>query len=528
MSQKSIPAKLTVAESFERSKNVVCELKECCSKKKTVLSEKMEKTKEIAIKATKIHETQRAKSTKGDKDDKAIPTKATEENPVKNIKLTEAPEATKVREALKKESPKDIKLETPAEIPKITKILEIKDDKLAIPTKDSEESYGKNTKPVEVLEVIKAHETLKKESPKDIEDKDDRLKILPELKSLILESLSLSTGVLETLKTESTDCETVKDNSSEISPEDPEENNVKDIKPAEDKKKTKKIPVLRKDLLNPWDLGARKIWRPISKPNLDESPLILAIHLVPSLPIELFEVFAEIIEVVTKKPVVLLYETRFGRPVAKDVVDIAILPAADDWNDGVLLPVSFVFEHHLNKSNSPHVYVDVILADDRAPHVENIMDLRGHRCAIPNRCDKICATSLLFNYLRTRGENPAFFGNILDGNSQLDVLRMVVGKPAEVGVVDAPVIRCHKMNIIGAEFLQILASLGPLPPYRIMINKVLDVLAKELTTYLLNINQHKEWMDRLSFFGIIGFAENSLDFYNLDDVKSVATSVPYY
>ncbi|KAM0725191.1 hypothetical protein ACS0PU_008677 [Formica fusca] len=538
MSQKSVPAKLTVAESFERSKNVVCEIKECCLKKKIVRSEiPIEKTKEIAIKATKIHEAQKAKSTKDDKSDKAIPTKAPEESPMKNIKLAQASEAMKVREALKKESPKDIKLETPAEIPKITKILEtskteytkkVKDDKLTIPTKDSAESYVKNTKPVEALEVIKAHETLKKESPKDIED--DQLKILSELKSLTLESfqsLSLSTEVLETLKTEST--ETVKDNSSEISSEDSEESNVKDIKPAKDEKKTKKIPVLRKDLLNPWDLGARKIWRPISKPNLDESPLILAIHLVPSLPIELFEVFAEIIEVVTKKPVVLLYETRFGRPVAKDVVDIAILPAADDWNDGVLLPVSFVFEHHLNKSNSPHVYVDIILADDRAPHVENIMDLRGHRCAIPNRCDKICATSLLFNYLRTRGENPAFFGNILDGNSQLDVLRMVVGKPAEVGVVDAPVIRCHKMNIIGAEFLQILASLGPLPPYRIMINKVLvDVLGKELTTYLLNINQHKEWMDRLSFFGIVGFAENSLDFYNLDDVKSVATSVPYY
>ena len=75
-------------------------------------------------------------------------------------------------------------------------------------------------------------------------------------------------------------------------------------------------------MLNPWDLGARKIWRPMSAPNLDERPLVLTTHLVPSLPVELFEVFAEIIEVITKKPVVLLYETRFGRPVAKDVVDI--------------------------------------------------------------------------------------------------------------------------------------------------------------------------------------------------------------
>lgn len=55
---------------------------------------------------------------------------------------------------------------------------------------------------------------------------------------------------------------------------------------------------------------------------------------------------------------------------------LAILPAANNWDDGVLLPASFVFEHHLNKNNSPHVYVDIIVSDDRAPHVEVIETLR--------------------------------------------------------------------------------------------------------------------------------------------------------
>ncbi|XP_072746237.1 uncharacterized protein [Anoplolepis gracilipes] len=520
MNEKS--AKLAVAESSERSKKAACEIKEYCPKKKITPNELMEKTKETAIKTTKVHETQKAKSTKNDKDDKATSTKIPEESPAKDIKLAEAPEVTKVRETLKKESPKDskdIKLETPAEIPKVTKMHEtlkiestknVKDDKSTIPTKVSGESNVKDTKPAEIIEAIKVHEILREFSTVDVG---------------LCRQVS---NVTEILQIED-DTKNVKDDSSEISAQDSEESNVKDIKSVEDTNKKKKIPVLRKDLLNPWDIGARKIWRPISAPNLDERPLVLAVHLVPSLPIELFEVFAEIVEVVTKKPVVLLYETRFGRPVAKGVTDIAILSAANDWNDGVLLPASFVFEHHLNKNNSPHVYADVIVADDRAPHVEQIMDLRGHRCAIPNRCDKICATSLLFNYLRTKGENPTFFGNILDGNSQLEVLRMVTGKQAEVGVLEAPVIRCHKFTIIGAEFLQILASLGPLPPYRIMINKALvNTLAKELTTYLLNINQHKDWIDRLSSFGIIGFAENSSDFYNLGDVKSIATRVPYY
>jgi hypothetical protein len=59
-------------------------------------------------------------------------------------------------------------------------------------------------------------------------------------------------------------------------------------------------------------------------PNLNQRPLVLATHLVPSLPIGLFEVLAEIFEVVTKKPVVLLHETRINRQVAKDIVDIGI------------------------------------------------------------------------------------------------------------------------------------------------------------------------------------------------------------
>lgn len=61
---------------------------------------------------------------------------------------------------------------------------------------------------------------------------------------------------------------------------------------------------------------------PISIPLLDERPLVLTTHLVPSLPISLFEVLVEAIEVAVGKPVVLLYEPRSDRKVAKEVADI--------------------------------------------------------------------------------------------------------------------------------------------------------------------------------------------------------------
>lgn len=57
-------------------------------------------------------------------------------------------------------------------------------------------------------------------------------------------------------------------------------------------------------------------------PDLSSRPIVLATHLVPSLPVGLFEVLAEVIETATGVPVVLLHESRSDRPVAKDVVDI--------------------------------------------------------------------------------------------------------------------------------------------------------------------------------------------------------------
>lgn len=55
-----------------------------------------------------------------------------------------------------------------------------------------------------------------------------------------------------------------------------------------------------------------------------------------------------------------------------------------------------------------------------------------------------------------------------------------------------------------------------------------DILAKKITTYLLNLNQDKKWIDRFAPFGVIGFTKNFEKLYNFDGIKSVITSVPYY
>ncbi|KAL2734818.1 gelsolin-related protein of 125 kDa-like isoform X1 [Vespula maculifrons] len=308
---------------------------------------------------------------------------------------------------------------------------------------------------------------------------------------------------------------------------------VEKNKPKEDdqpsSKKEEFFIVEKNKPFKPANVAVPRKSQPYVPPITNESPIVLATHLVPSLPVALFELLAEVIEVATERPVNLLYEPRSNRKVAKNITDIAILSANEEWEDGNLLPVSFIFKHRLNKDNSPSVYADVIIASDLAPHVEDIIDMRGYRCALPDRSKKVGATTLLYNYLHTVGEGPAFFGNTLDVDSQIAVLQMVAGKQAEVGILEAPVIMCHKDTLPGIESLRIVTSLGPLPPYRIMVNKTLsDNLVRKLTSSLLNCNQDVERMEKLASFGILGFAINSTDFYEFSDVKSAIKRGPYY
>lgn len=289
------------------------------------------------------------------------------------------------------------------------------------------------------------------------------------------------------------------------------------------------FPIIDLCTQKPSNVAVPRKYSPLPTPLLSERPIVLATHLVPSLPISLFEVLVEAIEVAIEKPVVILHEPRNNRPVAKEVTDIAILPASNDWEDGELLPASFCFKHNLNKNNSPCVYADVVIATDCASHIESITDLRGHRCSLPDRKKKVGVATLLFNYLYMKGEGPAFFGNTLDTDTHLDSLQMVAGKQAEMAILESPIIACHKNTLPGINSLQVLTSLGPLPPYRIMVKKTLpDILKRKIAAYLLNINQDTEWKDKFAPYGVTGFTKNSETFYELDDTKNVVTSAPYY
>jgi len=52
---------------------------------------------------------------------------------------------------------------------------------------------------------------------------------------------------------------------------------------------------------------------------------------------------------------------------------------------------------------------------------------------------------------------------------------MVASKQAEVGIVESPVLRYHKNYQPDLESIHVLTSLGPVPPYRIMIKYTLGI-----------------------------------------------------
>ncbi|KAJ8681404.1 hypothetical protein QAD02_017191 [Eretmocerus hayati] len=305
------------------------------------------------------------------------------------------------------------------------------------------------------------------------------------------------------------------------------------VTPPKDDRLTKnpeKVPVIEQLPYEPVRTAVPRTRPPRPGPaNVNARPIVLATHLVPSLPMGLFELLAEAVEAATGQPCVLLHESRSDRPVASHIVDLAILPVGMEWEGGNLLPLSFVFEHRLNKNFSPGVYADVVVATDRAPHVEDIMDLRGHRCALPDRRKALGATTLLFNHLRSKGEGPAFFGNTLDANSQISALQMVAGKQVEVCILESPVIKYHRKSLPGVYSLYILSSLGPLPPYPIMTNKNMPAdTANKIKEYLLNVRLDSEWLEKFAPYSVLGFATYNKSLYDIQEMKAVVTSAPYY
>ncbi|XP_024890687.1 uncharacterized protein LOC112466692 [Temnothorax curvispinosus] len=577
MSEKSTAAKVAVVKSAEKSKETIYESKEHCSgKKEQTPSEKpMEYMKEMAEKVEGAHEIDTSSSVEitpktstsnkpeslDDKDLLPLPkivakfclSGKSEDSEAK--KICQIPKTTS-----EKSTPIELEASEVLKVPKVSQTPKITSEMFAFNKSDIPEVPEKNqvTKTVpetstsnKIVETRQTHNATSKMStssnsehnnfennnceddnfennnpednnPEDNHPEDNN----PENNNI--EDNNLQAGNAENNNSE--------DNNSEddYSEDDNSEDRFYKEPGSADEEMTFVMSEIRREVIRKKIKSETQL--PKSMPDFEKSYLVLATHHIAStLPVGLFEVFAEMIQFFTKRQVLLLHKCEGNRLFVGENIDIVVLPASETWKDGVLLPASFVFDHPLNKTNSANVYVDIVTTSDCTSRInlhnhqspQSITDLQQYKWAIPSaqiESHPFSVRDLLFDHLRLKDVNLKS-GNILDVRTQLDVLKSVLSRQAKVGVLESPVIRCQKNSAYSSSInnLLILDYFGTLPPYRIMVKKPLaDKLNEHLATYLLDVNKDAEFVKRLLSFGVTSFAKNSMDNYNNDD-KCVIT-----
>ncbi|TGZ49866.1 hypothetical protein DBV15_09470, partial [Temnothorax longispinosus] len=563
MSEKSTAAKVAVVKSAEKSKETIYESKEHCSgKKEQTPSEKpMEYMKEMAEKVEEAHEIDTSSSVE------ITPKTSTSNKPeslddkdllplpkiVAKFCLSgksEDSEAKKICQILKTTSEKStpIKLEAP-EVLKVLKVSQtpkITSEMFAFNKSDIPEVPEKNQVTKTVPETSTSNKSEEPEIPEvrqtcstayqiSVPIKIDDLEVVKTRQTHNATSKMSTSSNSEHNNSENNNCED--DNFENNNPEDnnPEDNNPEDNHPEDnnpennniednnlqagnaennnsednnsedsseddysednnsedrfykepgsaDEEMTFVMSEIRREVIRKKIKSKPQL--PKSMPDFEKSYLVLATHHIAStLPVGLFELSCQ-----RPKP---------GRMVCS-----------------------------YPQTNSANVYVDIVTTSDCTSrinlHNHSITDLQQYKWAIPSaqiESHPFSVRDLLFDHLRLKDVNLKS-GNILDVRTQLDVLKSVLSRRAEVGVLESPVIRCQKNGAYSSSInnLLILNYFGTLPPYRIMVKKPLaDKLNEHLATYLLDVNKDAEFVKRLSSFGVTSFAKNSMDNYNNDD-----------
>uniref|UniRef100_A0A1B6KMP1 Uncharacterized protein n=1 Tax=Graphocephala atropunctata TaxID=36148 RepID=A0A1B6KMP1_9HEMI len=277
--------------------------------------------------------------------------------------------------------------------------------------------------------------------------------------------------------------------------------------------------------------------------------LRLVTYMCPSHPVELYELLMSYLEETLDCEATLMYESRSGGgplpdredPFTDNSIDIAFMTSSalvkllDAKNQFIeLLPVAAVFKHPRNKDNSTGYYSDVIIHIDCKKHVKEFLDLRGCRWAYSDN-DSLSGSTIVLKTLRELGENATFFGNTMKSGSHLASVQMVLQKQAEAAAVDSNTLAYNKVHLQDrGKDLFVLDSLGPLPPYPIVVNTRLPgELKSKLSAAFLKLTGTRLWGERISKFGVIEFRKNNIDEYERvrdlkESVKNVGIGIQYY
>ncbi|KAJ9592388.1 hypothetical protein L9F63_015956 [Diploptera punctata] len=271
-------------------------------------------------------------------------------------------------------------------------------------------------------------------------------------------------------------------------------------------------------------------------------------YMCPSHPVELYELIMQYLEEEIGCYASLIYESRASGPLTdredpftEDTVDLGFMTASayvkllDGKHPYVeLLPVAAVYNHPKNNEGEKGYFSDIIIHVDGKKHVKEFLDLRGCRWAYSSE-DSLSGSSVILKTLKELGENASFFGNTLRSGSHLSSVHMVLTKQAEAAAVDANTLAYNKKYLQdGGKDIVVLDSIGPLPPYPVVVNSRLDgKLKKELEEALLKMPHTRLWGSRLKKFGILKFVSNSDEAYEKEReikeaIKGTSVGPRYY
>lgn len=276
-------------------------------------------------------------------------------------------------------------------------------------------------------------------------------------------------------------------------------------------------------------------------------PLRIITYLVPGLSVELFENISQYLEASLGTETMLFYESRFNGPQSDridpfktNVADLAFITGAEyqklfkeDNKNWELLSVGGVYPH-LTKGESAGYYADIIIHKNSKERIKDFLDLRGANWATNNPC----STSGHFVMLKTLkgyGENPSFFGSVLNSGSHLNSIQMVASRKADVASVDSNVLGfAMTKNPALAHDLHIFTSIGPLPPYPIMVRSSMAAEQKNaICDALLKLENVDPWNKLCADLRLLRFVKIDKDIYledreSRDALANLSASVRYY
>uniref|UniRef100_A0A1B6E2R6 Solute-binding protein family 3/N-terminal domain-containing protein n=1 Tax=Clastoptera arizonana TaxID=38151 RepID=A0A1B6E2R6_9HEMI len=281
---------------------------------------------------------------------------------------------------------------------------------------------------------------------------------------------------------------------------------------------------------------------------MSRQKLRIITYMCPSHPVEMYEMLMSYLEEELKLDAHLIYESRSPGPLqdrvdpfTDDTVDLAFVTSSayvkllDSRNEfAELLPVAAVFNHPKNNEKVPGYYADIIIHIDGKKHVKDFLDLRGCQWAYSHE-SSLSGSTIILKMLKENGENSRFFGNTIRSGSHLKSLNMVLQKQVEAAAVDSNTLAYYKKLLVdGGKDIFVLDSLGPLPPYPILVNsRMNDELKQKIQNAFLKISDTRLWGERIDKFGISHFTANYKDVYQIERdiqeaVKNTGLGIRYY